>query len=95
MSFPRGDTLTLSINILVAGEETDPTVLTLSLYNPIDRSVTTYTYGVGDVIVKDSEGNYHATLAFTASGRWAYRWQGTAPAPGVAEGTIEIEGSRF
>lgn len=95
MSYPRGDTLTLSIALTVATVATDPTALTLSLWNPADKSVTTYTYGVGSTIAKDSTGNYHANIAFADAGNWQYRWAGTAPAAGVFDGTIEIEGSKF
>lgn len=67
-----------------AGVVTDPTVLTLKVKKP-DATLTTYTYGVGIVIVKDSVGNYHADIPLDAEGVWRYDWVGTGAAA-FAEG---------
>lgn len=67
-----------------AGVVTDPTALTLKVKVPAG-TVTTYTYGVDVIVVKDSVGNYHADIPITAAGRWSYAWEGTGAAT-VAEG---------
>ena len=52
-----------------------------------------YIYGVDAIIVRDSVGEYHADLPITSAGRWAYRWELTAPNAGAAEGTLSVDRS--
>lgn len=62
------------------GASADPTVVTLTVGIIGEPSTwVTYTYGVGEEIVKDSVGNYHADLNTTGwdLGNWTYVWQGT------------------
>ena len=67
-----------------AGVVTDPTALTLKIKKP-DAIITTYTYGVDNIVVKDSVGNYHADIPIDQAGRWSYSWAGTGAAT-FAEG---------
>lgn len=62
-----------------AGAPTDPTTLVLKVRKP-DAVVTTYTYLVDVILVKDSTGNYHADLPLDQTGRWRYDWVGTGAA---------------
>jgi len=68
-----------------AGVVTDPTTLVLKVRTPGASSATTYTYGVGIMIVKDSTGNYHADIPLDTVGTWSYDWVGTGAAA-FAEG---------
>lgn len=57
--------------------------------------------GSGDIssvpapdIVRDGTGIYHADLVLDSPGRWAYRWELSAPNAGAAEGVITVTKSR-
>lgn len=70
----------------------DPTVVTLEV-GIYGVTPTTYTYGVGSVIVKNSVGNYHAeidTTGFTPAGIWYYQWDGTGACQAIAAGSMQI-----
>lgn len=57
----------------------DPTNVLLDVKEP-GKDVTSYTYGVGGTIVKDSTGAYHADISVSTAGRWWYRWYSTGTA---------------
>ena len=50
--------------------------------------------GTDAIIVRDSQGAYHADIPLTAPGQWAYRWECVAPHAGAAEGVITVQKSR-
>ncbi len=58
------------------GMPLDPDVVKLAVRVGIGQ-ITTYTFGTGGEIVKDSTGNYHADLDVETSGQWYYRWFST------------------
>lgn len=74
------------------GDAVDPTGLTLTVGRRGATGAETYTYGVGDVIVKDSVGNYEADIDTTlfVPDAWWYRWEGTGAAQAVNEGTFLV-----
>lgn len=63
---------------------TDPTAVTFKVRTPA-LVTTTYTYGVGVVIVKDSTGNYHADVTANEAGEWLVGWTGTGTCEAVDE----------
>jgi len=69
----------------------DPTALTL-VVKPGDGTATTYTYGTGATIVKDSTGNYHADVTVTAhsGGIWYYKWTATGSYVGMAQSSFGV-----
>jgi hypothetical protein len=67
----------------------DPSVVKLSIKNPAG-TVTTYTYGTGDTIVKDSTGKYKAEIDANAAGEWHYRWWSTGTAQAAEEGKFQV-----
>lgn len=71
----------------------DPDVVTLLVIPPTGDEVT-YTYGVGNTIVKLSTGVYTAKIALTEKGRWFVRWNGTGTVTAVAKGFIDVESDR-
>lgn len=84
-----GDLRRLSVAVTnVAGAPTDPTTLLLKVLKPGGTSVTTYTYGVDVIVVKDSTGNYHADVPLDTEGTWRYDWIGGGTA-------VFAEGSTF
>lgn len=76
-----------------AGAAADPGALRLKVKKP-DDTVTTYTYGVAPEIVKDSVGNYTATIPLPTSGAWYYRWEADTPNPGAVELDFVVKPSR-
>lgn len=87
----RGDTRTLTVQILASDILVDPDALTLTIRTPAGVS-TTYTYGVGGQVVRDSEGVYHSDVTFTEAGAWTYEWRSTAPTQVQGE-TLQISPS--
>jgi hypothetical protein len=73
-----GDKVRVSapFTLVSSGGAVDPDVVKLSVQPP-SGTVTTYTYGVGATIVKDSAGNYHADIDANEEGTWYYRWFST------------------
>ena len=85
-----GEVVRLLLNTFdFAGAVADPGTVVLKVKQP-DGTVVTQTPDV----VRDSTGVYHADLALTAAGVWAYRWELTAPNAGAAEGVIQVQKSR-
>src|SRR5258708_2197655 len=55
----------------------DPAAITLkTIPRAVGGTVTTYTFGVGAVIVRDSLGHYHANIPTTIDGNWQWRAEG-------------------
>lgn len=73
----------------ILGGAIDPDVVKLSVRTPAPAT-TTYTYGVGPVIVKDSVGNYHADIDANAAGTWYYRWWSTGSGQAADEKHFEV-----
>src|SRR5688572_8916342 len=91
-----GDIHPVSINIQVAGADTDPTTLTLHVRTP-DGTYTSSVYqGVGQTytIVKDSTGDYHADIPITMAGVWWYEWVSTGPGAGAEERAFRVPEQR-
>jgi uncharacterized protein YfaS (alpha-2-macroglobulin family) len=77
----------------LAGAAADPGGLILKIKPPTGALIS-YSYGVGEVIVRDSLGNFHADILLSEAGQWAYRWELSAPNAGAAEGVITVQKSR-
>lgn len=78
----------------LAGLAADPGSITLKI-KPGMGAVASYAYGAAAELVRDGAGLYHADIALTAAGLWAYRWELSAPNAGAAEGVINVQKSRF
>ena len=82
-AFDIGDLKTLSVTFTnIAGANTDPTSVTLTIKEP-DGTITTKIVESGGVI-KDSTGKYHFDFAITKAGRHIVNWLGAGT---VAEAT--------
>jgi hypothetical protein len=85
-----GEVVRLLLNTFdFAGAVADPGTVVLKVKQP-DGTVITHTPDV----VRDGTGVYHADLALTAAGVWAYRWELTTPNAGAAEGVIQVQKSK-
>lgn len=78
----------------LTGDPIDPTLVQL-LISVNGGATTTYTYGVGSVIVRDGAGQYHAVLDTTGKpGTWQITWSsdpdGTTPQVCVAIATTSV-----
>jgi len=77
-----------------AGTLYDPTTVIVKIQAP-DRTETSYTYGVGADVVKDSTGKYHLWLLPTQVGRYGYRFKGAGPQAVANEKYFTVIGSIF
>jgi lipoprotein-anchoring transpeptidase ErfK/SrfK len=91
-TFDVGDAVRISLVCAnSAGTAIDPTTLTLTV-KPALGTATTYTYGVGVTIVKDSTGNYHAdyTVLTGSGGMVYYKWTATGSYVGMAQSAFAV-----
>lgn len=100
MAYDVHDHPRITVKFYVSGVLTDPTTLVFKFHrsdandqNPL--ADTTYTYGVGGEIVKDSTGVYHVDIDLTASGVYHYQWLSTGTAAGADEGKFTVNPSAF
>ena len=85
-----GEVVRLLLNTFdFPGSVADPGAVILKVKRP-DGTVVTHTPDV----VRDSTGLYHADLALSVAGVWAYRWELSAPNAGAAEGVIQVQKSK-
>lgn len=75
-----------------SGSVVDPDVVKLDVTDP-NGTVTTYTYGSGGFIVKDSTGVYHANIDAGTTGFWYYRWYSTGNGQAADVGRFEVDGA--
>ena len=73
----------------------DPTTLFFRVKNPSTGVETSFQYGVGIAIVRDSLGVYHTDYLPTIKGDWKIRWVGTDAAPVAGESIIRVLPSAF
>lgn len=77
------------------GDPMDPDSITFKLMSP-ERRETSYTYGIGETISKQSVGNYTARITPDKAGRWHFRWESTGEGTTIAsEGDILVQRSPF
>ena len=77
-----------------AGILADPTAVIFKLRLP-SGTITTYTFGVGVVIVKDGVGLYRVDVDAGFCGIWEYRFYSTGSGQAAEEGKFQIVSSRF
>lgn len=93
-TYLRGEVSRISILVAdIEGLAADPGGLVLKL-KPPSGALITHTFGAGNVIVRDSQGNYHADIPLSLDGTWVYRWELSTPNAGAAEGVITVQKSR-
>ena len=92
MASSIGDVQRVSVAFTnAAGAAADPTTVILYVKKAGETSYTTYTYGVGIVVVKDSTGNYHADLVLDEGvGTWLFEWEGTGAVIATAGGQFRV-----
>ena len=91
--YAPGESVHVTAAFSVEGIAADPGNVSITFQRP-DGSTTTWEYGVDaglDAgIVKSATGSYYADIPVQDEGVWAYRFVGTAPAPGSAEGWFTV-----
>lgn len=71
--------------------DSDPTGLTLVVYDGTGTP-TSHTYPGGDgTIVRDSTGNFHAAIEVTNPGIWRVIWQATGAVQGVWQDSFDVQ----
>jgi hypothetical protein len=71
------------------GAHVDPTTVLLRIRQP-SAAITTYTYGVDVILIKDSVGHYHADVPLPVHGIWAFKWEGSGTHQAADRGTFEV-----
>lgn len=74
------------------GDLADPTTVTLTIKQP-GGATTTYTYGVGQTIIKDAVGTYAAYIVCGVEGRWRGSWKATGSLVAVLDVEWVVEPS--
>jgi len=91
--YSPGERVHVTASFAVDGVPTDPGTVTLKFQRP-DGTTTTWEYGVDaglDAgIGRTSAGLYFADIPVEDEGAWGYRFVGTSPAPGSAEGYFTV-----
>lgn len=92
--FVIGEVVRLSAKLTdMAGQPADPGSVTLKI-KPGVGAVAAYTFGQAVEIIRDGVGAYHADIALTSSGQWAYRWELSGANSGACEGVFAVQKSR-
>lgn len=74
----------------ISGTVTDPTEVKFG-YTVNGGPPTTFTYGVGAQVVRDSTGTYHIDIDTTGlSGTWTYTWVGYGGVQTRSEGQLIV-----
>lgn len=74
----------------ISGTVTDPTEVKFG-YTVNGGPPTTFTYGVGAQVVRDSTGTYHIDIDTTGlSGTWTYAWVGYGTVQTRAESQLIV-----
>lgn len=90
-----GDRVRVSVRFRdLRGALADPTAVTAKTKTP-SGTTTSYVYGTADELVRDDTGRYHLDIDVSASGYWAYRFEGTGDVVAAAEGRFEVDTSEF
>lgn len=89
MSYQAGDTYPWSVKVRDGdGNLVDPESLTVSVREP-DTTITEYVYGIDALVVRDSEGIFHADIPLTDAGMWIIQGA-TTNEPEVARVQIAV-----
>lgn len=81
--YTKGEEVRLTGTFRVGGALTDPGAVTLKIRDPEGTQTTPTT-------TKSGTGIYFADLTAALEGLYHYRFEGTAPALGAAEGKLEV-----
>jgi hypothetical protein len=94
-TYDKGDLVRLSASFTTAaGAALDPTVVICQVKSPAGTT-TSYTYGVGETIMRESMGHYHIDLSASIAGTWHYRWYSTGTGQAADEGYFTVARGEF
>jgi len=95
MAFDKGDLVRCTGTFTNgAGAGVDPTAVLFKVKMP-GGTITTYTYGTGAEVVRDSTGVYHVDVDANAAGEWYYRFYSTGTGQAAEEARFSVDGSEF
>lgn len=88
-----GDAYTSTVTITTkSGTLIDPATVIFQCEMP-DGTIMTYTYGIGNNIVKNSTGNYSIVVVFTQSGVYRFSWQSSGNVHGIVQTIFTVNPS--
>jgi hypothetical protein len=79
----------------VAGVDTDPTTVTLTIQRP-DGTQLDYRWpsaGLDGTLVRESVGRFYADVLINQSGNWRYKLRGTGAVAQVEESSLRVQSS--
>lgn len=88
-AYIQGSLIRVSAVFLVNSAPTDPTTIVLKFKNPTG-TITTWTFGTDNQVVKESLGTYRADINANVGGTWLFRWEGTGAAQAADQGTFDV-----
>jgi hypothetical protein len=72
----------------------DPATVTFEMQVP-DGTITTYTYGVDNELIRESEGNYYVDWTTSDVGTYTYRFASVGTVTAANENTFTVPTSPF
>lgn len=83
-----GEVARLSVTVTdTAGAATDPASVVLKIKSPAGV-VSNQTYP--GTVIRSGAGVFVFDLLLTEKGKWLYRWETSAPAPGASQGDLAV-----
>lgn len=90
-----GEVARLGLEIVNINDQlADPTTLRLKVKTP-SGVITTYAWPGAPEIVRDSVGVFHAYVALTEPGTYAFRFESDGVLMGAGERTLQVQKSLF
>lgn len=94
MPYLQGDLIRVSVTFEAAGLAADPTTVVLKHKSP-SGTITTWTHGVNNQVVKDAVGAYRGDINVNEGGTWHFRWEGTGASQGAAQDSFGVTASNI
>mgnify|MGYP001596122648 CR=1 FL=1 len=77
-----------------SGNLSDPTNISIQIFNPNSVQSASYLQGTDAELVKDATGLYHADYVIPGSpGLWSWKWRSTGSFAGAESGTFQVSAS--
>jgi hypothetical protein len=92
-----GELITLKAEFIQKGADADPDGVIFSFRKPGAATPTSYTYGSGPQIYRDTvpvNGIYYIDLSLDTPGRWYWGWYASGRGQTVSEGYIDVQPSQ-
>ena len=93
-AYVKDNEVRLSVEFTLAGVDTDPSTVRCFYKDPAGV-ITTLTYGVDGILIKDATGKYHVDIYANVVGFWFYRFEGSGSLISAGEAEFYINQSQI